>query len=170
MRLELLINSIHLPSSRVQIWYCANLYLLLFLVDTNVSCIDNLFILNLINNEVVISEELVWKNIKVVVGNLNVPVPWMIALKIEEPGLNDMLADLGIRAKLSTYLRILILVKGSDNNNVKVLREEWKTVVDLRSVCEEVHNVALVLVLDSMDLSHLNKAIDASDKHLLDLS
>ena len=81
-----------------------------------------------------------------------------------------MLADPSIRAKLSAHLRILILVKGLDNNNVKVLREEWKTVVDLSSVCEEVHNVALVLVLDSTDLSYFNKAIDASDKHLLNLS
>jgi hypothetical protein len=56
------------PSSCVQIWYCANLYMLLFFVDTNVSCINNLSVLNLINNKVVISEELVWKNVKVVVG------------------------------------------------------------------------------------------------------
>jgi hypothetical protein len=81
-----------------------------------------------------------------------------------------MLTDLSICAKLLTHLRILILVKGLDNNNVKVLREEWKTVVDLRSVCEEVYNVALILTLDSTDLLYFNKAINASDKHLLNVS
>jgi hypothetical protein len=35
-----------------------------------------------------------------------------------------MLTDLSIRAKLSAHLRILILVKRLDNNNVKVLREK----------------------------------------------
>jgi hypothetical protein len=91
----------------------------------------------------------------------------MIPREIEEPGLENMLADLGIRAKLSTHSRILVPVKKSNNDNVKVLKEEWKTVVDLRSACGKVHNVAFVHVLDSMDLSYFNKAMDWSDKHLL---
>jgi hypothetical protein len=81
-----------------------------------------------------------------------------------------VLADLSIRAKLLTHLRIFILVKELNNNNIKVLREEWKTVVDLRSVCKKVYNIALILVLDSINLLYLNKVIDASDKHLLNLS
>jgi hypothetical protein len=35
-----------------------------------------------------------------------------------------MLTDSRIRAKLLAHLRIFILVKESDNNNIKVLREE----------------------------------------------
>ena len=48
----------------------------------------------------------------------------MITLKIEELGLNYMLTNLSIRVKLLVHLIILAPVKGLDNNNVKVLREE----------------------------------------------
>jgi hypothetical protein len=45
-----------------------------------------------------------------------------------------MLTDLVVSLKLSTHSRILVLIKGADNNNVNVLRKKQETIVDLRRV------------------------------------
>jgi hypothetical protein len=57
--LELLIDGIDLASSRLEIRYCTNLYLLSILVYTYVGCVNNSFVLNLVDDELVVSEELV---------------------------------------------------------------------------------------------------------------
>jgi hypothetical protein len=45
-----------------------------------------------------------------------------------------MLTNLIISLKLLTHLRILILIKEANNDNVKVLRKKRETIVDLRRV------------------------------------
>jgi hypothetical protein len=93
----------------------------------------------------------------------------MVAFKMDEPGLNNMLLDLVISLKLLTHSRILVPVKGADDDNVKVLRKKWETIVDLRRVSQEVNDVSLVLVLDTANLAYFNEATNTGDKHLFNL-
>ena len=99
--------------------------------------------------------------------NNNITITKVVLDKIVQLDLNSYFTNVVFILKLVSYTRDLLVVTRINNNNIQLLRQKQKALINVTNVIKKVINIALILILDTLILTYFYKIIYLSNIYFL---